>query len=67
MPEMSGWRFIAIILGIAASALIVLAVAVFYGYLPPSQVGNLTSGELGTFGFLAIVGAVGCEVASRRR
>ncbi len=60
------WRFAAVLLGIAATLLVILAVAVFYGYLPSSLVDNLTPGELGTFGVLAIGGAVGCEYASHK-
>lgn len=61
------WRYFAIGLGILATALFILAVAVFYGYFPSSEVGNLTDGELGTFGFLAGAAAIGCEIAERKR
>lgn len=64
MPE--AWRFAAILLGIAATLLVILAIAVYYGYIDATLVDNLTSGELGTFGVLAIGGAVGCEYASRK-
>lgn len=62
----SSWRFGAVLLAIAATFLFVLAVAVYYGYFPPSLVDNLTDGELGVLGFLAAAGAVGCEVAAER-
>jgi hypothetical protein len=58
MPS-NGWNFFAIVLGIAAAVLVVLALAVYYGYIDTSLVDNLTDGELGTFGVLAIAGAVG--------
>ena len=56
-------RYLAIVFGVAASLLIVLAVAVQYGYLPATEVSNLTPGELGVFGTLFIVAAVACEWA----
>lgn len=53
------YHLLAIGLGILATALFVLAVAVFYGYIPHSLVGNLSDTELGVFGVLAIVAAGG--------
>lgn len=63
---MEGWRFFAVVLGIAGTLLGIAAVAVFYGYIPASLVNNFTSGELGFFAALAIAGAIGCEAAGRR-
>lgn len=53
------YHTLAIGLGILATALFVLAVGVFQGWLPASLVQNLTAQELGVFGVLAIVGAGG--------
>jgi hypothetical protein len=62
-----GWgRTGAILLGVLATVLILLAIASFYGYVPPSWVDNLTSSELGVFAFLAALGAVWLEVANGR-
>jgi uncharacterized membrane protein YGL010W len=56
---------VAVLLGILASVLLVLSVAVFEGYIPTTFVDNLTYGELGTFAFLAIVGAIGMGYLER--
>ncbi|MGB6442826.1 MAG: hypothetical protein WBF81_05985 [Thermoplasmata archaeon] len=61
------WHLGAIFLGLLATALFILAVGVYYGYIGGSVVGSLTDGELGVFGFLAAAGAVACEIAASRR
>lgn len=60
------WRFFAVILGIVATILLILAVAEYYAYFPSTLLDNLTYGELGTLAFVAAAGAVGCEIAERR-
>lgn len=59
------FHLIAVILGIAASLLAVLAVATYESYFPESVVDNLTPGELGGLSALAVVGAIGCGYAGR--
>jgi hypothetical protein len=59
------FHLIAVILGIAASLLAVLAVATYEGYIPLGDVDNLTSTELGTLSALAVVGAIGAAYAER--
>lgn len=61
------WRFLAIVLGIGASLLAVLAIAVNYGYIPTTFVNGFTATELGVFAALAVVGAIGCEAAEQRK
>ena len=61
------YHALAVGLGILATALAILAVAVFYGYIPPSLVGNLTATELGTFSVLAIAGAGGSAYMEGKR
>jgi hypothetical protein len=60
------WGGLAIGLGILATALVILAVAVYEGFIPASLVDNLTPTELGTLGFLSIAGAVGSYWAGQR-
>lgn len=55
---------LAVVLGVAASILAVLSVAVFEGYFPASVVDNLTWGELAGLSALSVVGAVGCSLAA---
>lgn len=61
-----GYRWAAILLGVFATILFVLSVAVFYNYIPASLVNNFTATELGVFGVIAAVAAVGVEVMERR-
>ena len=49
---------IAVLLGIAASVLAILAVAVDFGYVPAGWANGMTDGELGVLSALAVVGAV---------
>ncbi len=49
---------IAIVAAAAGSLLAVTAGAVYLGYLPTSEVSNLTSGELGSFSALLFVVAI---------
>lgn len=60
------WRFLAVLLGIFASLLAVLAIAVNYGYIPTTFVNGFSATELGVFAALAVVAAIGCEVAEQR-
>jgi hypothetical protein len=60
------WDGLAIGLGILATVLVILAVAVYEGFFPASLVDNLTPTELGTLGFLSIAGAVASAYAGRR-
>ena len=57
--EKKTYALIAVLLGIAASLLAVMAVAVYEGYITSSWADNLTDGELGFLSALAVVGAVG--------
>lgn len=54
---MGGWGVVAVLLGLLASGLIVLAIGVNYGYWPTSLADNLTAPELGVLGAIAIAGA----------
>lgn len=65
MEAKRAFHLVAVILGIAASLLAVLAVAVYEGYFPSSYVDSLTPGELGGLSALAVVGAIGCGYAGR--
>ncbi len=49
---------IAIVAAAAGSLLAVTAGAVYLGYLPASEVSNLSSGEVGSFAALAFVVAI---------
>jgi TM2 domain-containing membrane protein YozV len=64
---MSGWRLGAIFLGLLATALVVLGIAEYYGYIGASLIGTWTYGELIILGIVAAIGAVACEVASKER
>lgn len=64
--SMEAWRIMAILLALLATSLFILSVGVYYAYIPSSEVGNLTYGELGVFGFVAGAGAVFAELAGRR-
>jgi predicted MFS family arabinose efflux permease len=66
MGERSAYRAWAVVLGVLATVLFALAVAVYYGYIPTSFVNNFTSTELGFFGVLAAIGAVGVEIMGYR-
>jgi hypothetical protein len=61
------WGGLAIALGILATALVILAVAVYEGFFPESLVASLTPTELGTLGFLAIAGAAASAYAASRQ
>jgi hypothetical protein len=56
--EKRTFRLIAVLLGIAAAVLSVLAVAEFMSYIPATWANGLTDGELGVLAALAVVGAV---------
>lgn len=58
MISKRGFSLIAVLLGIAASVLAILAVAEFMGYIPATWAQNMTDGELGVLSALAVVGAV---------
>lgn len=53
------FHLLAIVFGIAASLLAVLAVAEYEAYIPVADVDNLTSTELGTLSALSVVAALG--------
>ncbi len=59
------FHILAVVLGIAASLLAVLAVAIYEGYIPLSYVDNVSATELGTFAALAVVAAIGVSSAER--
>lgn len=63
MGKYSVWAALA---GLGAAILFILGVAVFYGYIPSSLVGNFTATELGVFGFLFAAAAVALEVIGER-
>lgn len=60
------YHTLAIVFGILATVLIVLAVAVYLGYLPTSEVANLSDGELGVFAALSIIVAGGAAFEERQ-
>jgi len=64
--SMLGWSIFAILLGVLATALFILAIGVYYGYITSAFVGNLTYGELGVLAFVTAAAAVGCEVVAQR-
>lgn len=57
----------AVLSGLGAAILAILAVAVFYGYFPSSLVANLTSGQLGTLAAVLVAAAVGLHYTGERR
>ncbi len=63
---MGFYRTAAVLVGVLATALFVLAVGTFYGYWPTTMTGGLTAGALGVLGFLAAIAAAGLEVLDRR-
>ncbi len=60
------YRAGAILLAFLATALFILAVGVYYGYISSATVASLTDGELGVFGFISGAGAVALELIGRR-
>lgn len=52
------WGLLAILFGLMASLLAVLAVALYEGYITPALVNNFTADELGVFAALAVVVAI---------
>lgn len=60
------YRNLAILLGVIAAILTVLAVASFEGYIPASYVDNVSPSELGTFAALAVVAAVAFAEMEKR-
>lgn len=59
-------HLLALVLGIVASILVVLAVGVYLGYIPASWVDSLTAGQLGVLAGITIVGAAASYVAGER-
>ncbi len=67
MAESKGFfHLLALILGIVASILVVLAVVVYLGYVPASWVDSLTDGELTALAAITIVAAGGSYMAGER-
>jgi hypothetical protein len=60
------YRALAILLGIAATLLVILSVATYYGYWPSTLTDGLSYGTIGVLGILAGAAAIGCEVAAER-
>lgn len=60
------YHTLAVVFGIVASILAVLAVLVFLGWIPLSFVDNITATEMGALAALAAVGAGASYVASER-
>jgi len=58
---------LAIVLGVIATILIVMSVAVYLGYWPTTLTDNLTYGELGVIAFFAIVGAIGAYTYGNKK
>ena len=52
-------HLLAVVFGVLASVFLVLAVAVYQGYITSAEVGLLTYGELGTLAFVFLAGAIG--------
>lgn len=60
------YKLIAILFGILASVLAVLAVVTYLSYIPASWVDNFTDAELGTFSALSVVGAIAFAELEKR-
>lgn len=57
MMQKETFHLLAVIFGVIASVLVVLAIASYLGYVPTAWVDNLTDGELAVFATLAIIAA----------
>lgn len=64
--ERKTYTLIAVLFGILASILAVLAVAAYESWIPASYVDNLTSGELGALAALSVVAAIGIGELGQR-
>lgn len=60
------YHLLAVIFGITASVLAVLAVLLYEGWIPLSFVDNITATEMGALAALSATGAVAAFVASER-
>lgn len=58
-------RIAAIVLGVAASVLAVMAVTVYEGYFPADWADHISADELGGLSALAVVAAIGASWAEK--